>query len=135
MSNSFSDETSKMAVSHQEETSALRAVLTKQVNAGQQTVDPKEPRNRDGGSCDVITTDASPKVGGGFPVCIAEALHDLDLARLQRTMEPQAAIAHLRAFEEWDRELGRLIDAALSDKPPDTSGTSCNTAEVPEASR
>lgn len=67
MSNSFAGEISKTAVCHQDETNRLRAVLTKQRKAGQLTVDPTEPRKRDGGSCEVITISPSGPEWRGLP--------------------------------------------------------------------
>ena len=49
MSESLAGDTSKTAVSQYAETNKQRDVLTKQVNAGQQTVVATEPRKRDGG--------------------------------------------------------------------------------------
>jgi hypothetical protein len=62
MPESLRGDTSKIAVSQYADTNAQRDVLTKQVNAGQQTVAATEPSNRDGGSRE----DINPKcVGGG----------------------------------------------------------------------
>ena len=55
MSDSLAGETSNTAVSHCAVTSKRRDVLTKQVNAGQQTVVATEPSKRDGGSRELIT--------------------------------------------------------------------------------
>jgi hypothetical protein len=54
MPKSFVGDISKTAVSQRAVTNKRRAVLTKQVNAGQQIVVATEPSNRDGGSFDVI---------------------------------------------------------------------------------
>jgi len=54
MSTSFAGETKKMPVSQCAVTNRQRAVLTKQVKAGQQTVLATEPRMRDGGKRFVI---------------------------------------------------------------------------------
>jgi hypothetical protein len=55
MSRSLDGDTSKTAVSQYAETNKQRAVLTKQVNPGQETVVATEPNRREGGSRDVIT--------------------------------------------------------------------------------
>ncbi len=55
MSESFDEEISNTAVSQCAVTNAHRAVLTKQVNAGQEIVVATEPSHRDGGSLDAIT--------------------------------------------------------------------------------
>ncbi len=63
MSRSFLGETSKTAVSHCAVTNKRRDVLTKQVNAGQQTVVATEPSRRDGGNRDLIKVEPSGDLG------------------------------------------------------------------------
>jgi hypothetical protein len=54
MSDSFVGDTENIAVSQCAERNKQREVLTKQVNAGQQTVVATEPSQRDGGSLEAI---------------------------------------------------------------------------------
>src|SRR5208283_3913563 len=53
----FVGETKKTAVSQRAVTNSTREVLTKHLKAGQETVVATEPKNRDGGSLDVIITE------------------------------------------------------------------------------
>lgn len=59
MAESLPGDTANTAVSQEAVTNKRRDVLTKQANAGQETVVASEPRRRDGGSLDVITDAAS----------------------------------------------------------------------------
>jgi hypothetical protein len=105
-------DTSKTAVSQYAETNEQRAVLAKQVKAGQQTVVAKEPSQRDGGSREVIMCGPSCDLGSrvhvdmsGFPTPNRRSL----LSRLRAWYH----VSVLRLLVEEVRNLPERTGCAL----------------------
>src|SRR6266478_6313966 len=104
MSESFTGEIAKTAVSQYAVTNKQRDVLTKHVKAGQQTVVATEPNRRDGGSRDVITAPRPVP----FEVAGSSIRWGSEVRPTPRLKRPLLALR-----ESWCQSLGQVLVAEL----------------------